>query len=167
MEYQKITNLLGNTSDKVPIFITKKWIEVHDQSGRTYNTNKQIRFKTLMLRSDLCDFSDACIVIVTNPNNDAYGKKLAFKNSAPFTGCISKINNTLIDNAKDLDIVMPMCNLIEYSKNYRKTTRILWNYYRDEPNSGTEGNYSIKNSKSFDYKTSITEKLEGNNCRKR
>ena len=63
MEYQKITNLLGNTSDKVPRFITKKWIEFHDQSGETYNTNKQIRFKTSMLRSDLCDYSDVYIVV--------------------------------------------------------------------------------------------------------
>ena len=63
MEYQKITNLLGKKSDKVHRFVTKKWIEVHDQSGETYNTNKQIRFKTSMLRSDLCDFSDAYIVV--------------------------------------------------------------------------------------------------------
>ena len=76
MEYKKITNLLGNTSDKVPRFITKKWIEIHDRSAGTYNTNKQMRFKTSMLRFDLCNFSDACIVVkgkiaVTNPNNDA------------------------------------------------------------------------------------------------
>ena len=63
MEYQKSTNLLGNIPDKVPRFITKKWIDVHDQSAETYNTNKQIRFKTSMLRSDLCDFSDAYIVV--------------------------------------------------------------------------------------------------------
>ena len=65
MEYQKITSLLDNTSDKVPRFITRIWIEVHDQSGTTenrYNPNKQIRFKTSMLRSDLCDYSDAYIV---------------------------------------------------------------------------------------------------------
>ena len=83
MECQKITNLLGNTSDKVPRFITKKWIEVHDQSGETHNINKQIRFKTLMLRSDLCDYSDAYTVakgktIVTNPDNDAYDKIFSF-----------------------------------------------------------------------------------------
>ena len=133
MEYQKITNLLGNTSDKVPRFITKKWIEVHDQSGHAenrYNLKQQIRFKTSVLRSDLCDYSDANIVVkgninVPNPDNDACDKKLAFKNNAPFTGCISKINNTLIDNAEDLDVVMPMYNLIEYSKNYRKTTGSL------------------------------------------
>ena len=63
MEYQKITNLLGNISDKVPRFITKIWVEVYDQSGETYNANKQIRFKTSMLRSDLCDYSDAHIVV--------------------------------------------------------------------------------------------------------
>ena len=63
MEYQKITNVSGNTSDKVPRFITKKWAEVHDQSGETYSTNKQIRFKILMLRSDLRDYGDACIVV--------------------------------------------------------------------------------------------------------
>ena len=115
-----------------------------------------------MLQSDLCDYTDTYIVAkgtinVTDPNNDAYDKKLAFKNNAPFISCISKINNTLIDNAEDLNIVIPMNNFIEYSKNYSKTTGSLWNYYRDEPNSGAEGNinYSIKDSKSFDYKASI------------
>ena len=100
MEYQKITNLLGNTFDKLPRFITKKWIEVHDQSGTAenrYKTTKQIRFKTPMLRSDLCDYNDAYIVVegkitAGDPNNDAYDKTLAFKNDAPFTSCISKIN---------------------------------------------------------------------------
>ena len=88
-------------------------------------------------------------------------KKLDFKNNTPFISCISKINDTLIDNAEDLDLVMPMYNLFEYSKNYLKTSRSLWNYYRDEPNSGAEGDvdHSIKNSKSFDYKANITGKL--------
>ena len=89
MEYQKITNLLGTTPNEMPRFITKKWVEVHDQSGSAddrYKPNKQIRFKTSMLRSDLCDFSDAYIVVkgkitVTDPNNDAYDKKLTFKNN--------------------------------------------------------------------------------------
>ena len=173
MQYQKITNLLCNIPDKVPRFITKKWIEVHDQSGVTYNTNKQIGFKTSMLRSDLFDYSDAYIVVkgkitVVGPNNDAYDKKLALKSNAPFTSCISKINITLIDNAEDLDVVMPMYTLIEYSKNCLKTSGSLRNYYKDEPNSGAEGGvgYSIKNSKSFGYKTSITGKLEGNNVKK-
>ena len=126
-----------------------------------------------MLRSDLCDYSDAYIVvkgkiIVINPENDAYDKQLAFKNNAPFTSCILKTNNILIDNAKDLDIVVPIYNLLQHSKNYRKTTGSLWNYYRDEPNNGAVGNinYSMKYSKSFNYKTSNTGKLEGKNVEK-
>ena len=83
-----------------------------------------------MLRSDLCDFSDAYIVVegditVLRGNNNAFDKKLAFKNDAPFISCISKINNTLIDNAEDLDTVMHVYNLVEYSKNYSKTTGSL------------------------------------------
>ena len=82
MEYQKITNLLGNTPGKVPRFITKKWIEAHDQSGETYKTNKQIRFKTSMLRSDLCDFRDAYNVvkgdITVQGANDLDKKKQTF-----------------------------------------------------------------------------------------
>ena len=83
MECQKITNLFGNIPDKVPRFITKKWLEVHDQSGETYKTNKQIRFKTPMRRSVLCDYSDAYTAvegtITVEGDNDAYDKKLAFK----------------------------------------------------------------------------------------
>ena len=66
MEYQKITKLLGKTLDEIPRFITKEWVKVHDQSGSAddrYKPNKQIRFKTLMLRSDFCDFSDAYIFV--------------------------------------------------------------------------------------------------------
>ena len=93
MDYQKIINLLDTTSDNTPRFITKKSIEVHDQSGKSYNINKQIRFKTCILQSDLCDYSDAYIVVKENiavrrANNDAYHMKLAFKNNAPFISCI-------------------------------------------------------------------------------
>ena len=92
MEYQKIINLLNTTSDNVPRFITKKWIEVHDQSGGSYNINKQIRFKTSILESDLCDYSDAYIVVkgtitVQTENNrviDGYNRNLILKNNASF-----------------------------------------------------------------------------------
>ena len=128
MEYQKITNLLRTTPNEMPRFITKKWVEVHDQSGSAddrYKPNKQIRFKTSMLRSDLCDYSDAYIVVkggivFTKANGrrviDIRNRFLAFKNNAPFTNCISKINNVLIDNAEDLDIVMPVYNLLSIVK---------------------------------------------------
>ena len=80
-----------------------------------------------MLQLDLCNYSDVYIVVrgtitILDPNNDAYDKKLAFKNNAPFISCISKTNNTLMDSAEDLDIVMPMHNLTEYSKNYSETS---------------------------------------------
>ena len=137
--------MLGTTIDEIPRFITKKWVKVHDQSGsadKRYKPNKQIIFKTSMLRSDLCDYPDAYIVVkgnivLTKANGrstiDIRNRFLAFKNNAPFTNWISKINNLLIDNAEDLDVVMPMYNLLQYSKNYRKTTGSLWNYYRDKP----------------------------------
>ena len=130
MEFQKIANFLNTTSDDkdLPRFVTKKWIEVYDQSEKNYNPNKEIRIKTSMLRSDLCDFSDAYIVVkgditVTNPNNAKRNKAVAFKNNAPFINCISKINGVKNDNAEDLDVVMPMYNLLEYSKNYKENNR--------------------------------------------
>ena len=154
MKYQNITNFLNTTSDNAPRFITKKWIEVHEQSFSAedrYKPSKQMRFKKSMLRSDLCNFSDAYTVVKgTNPLTklnvrgiiDIRNSFLAFKNNAPFTNCISKINNVLIDNAEDLDVVMLMYNLLEYSKNYRKTTGSLWNYYRDEPHDFPANNYN-------------------------
>ena len=155
MESQKIVNFLNtNSAENLPRFVTKKWIEVYDKSGGNYNINKEIRIKTSMLRSDLCGYSDAYIVVkvtitVVRPNNAKRNKATAFEN-APFINCISKINAVKIDNAEHLDVVMPMYNLLKYSKNYRKTTS-LWNYYRDEPS-----NPLSSNSESFKYKTSIT-----------
>ena len=85
---------------------------------------------------------------------------MVFKNNAPFINCISKINGVRTDNAEDLDVVMSMYNLLEYSKNYKKTTGSLWNYYRDEPSSSIGANNitrSIVNSESFAYKASFME----------
>ena len=130
MEYQKITNLLDTASDNVARFIIKKWVEIYDQSGSAtdrYKPSKQVRFKKSMPHSDLCDYSDAYIIVewtitVTHPSDANYKKKLTFKNNAPFISCITKINNSIVDNAEYLDIVIPTCNLIEYNKNYSKTT---------------------------------------------
>ena len=139
--------MLGTTIDKIPRFITKTWVDVHDQSGSAddrYKPKKQIRFKTSMLGSGLCDYSDAYIFVkgditLTKTNGrgviDIRNKFLAFKNNVRFTTCISKIINVLTDNAEDLDIVMPIYNMLEDSKNYKKTTGSFWNYYRDEPNN--------------------------------
>ena len=94
---------------------------------------------------------------------------LIFKNNALFINCITKIDGIKIDNVEDLDVVMPMYNLLEYSKNYKKTTESLWNYYRDEPNSSTDNDnitHSILNSKSFDYKASLISSVTHNNLTK-
>ena len=171
MEFNKINNLLGSAHDKVPRFITKKWIEVQSQSGNTYNTSKPIRFKISVLRSDLCNCSDAYVwvkgtITDTDPsNNGNFDRRLTLKNNAPFISCISKINGELVENAEDLDIVITMYNLLEYSKNYEKTSGSLFNYYRDEPKDLDEGdgdnavNISIRGSNSFDYKTKIVGSL--------
>ena len=129
MEYQKIANLLNNESNKPSRFRTRNWVEINDEVRATYSYNKQIKFKKSMLRSSLCDYSDAYILVTGNitVNNTAAdgsaanntNRKVIFKNCAPFTYCISKINNTQTDNAEHIDIVMPMYNLIEYSKLFK------------------------------------------------
>ena len=157
IEFQKIVNFLNTNSDEnLPRFVTKKWIEVYDQWGGNYIANKEIRIKTSMLRSNLCDYSDTYIVVkgiiaVVRPDNSKRNKATIFKNNAPFINCISKINWVKIDNAKDLDVLMPMYSLLEYSKHYRKTAGSLWNYYREEPS-----NPLSSNSEFFKCKTGIT-----------
>ena len=136
--------------------IQKTWVEINDESRGTY-TGNNIKFKTTMLRPNLCDYADAYILVkgtITITGNarpetdwrrtaakswaarqaDERDKGVTFKNCAPFVKCISIINNTEIDNDKDIDIVMPMYNLIEYSDNYSKTSGSLWQYYKDDPN---------------------------------
>ena len=166
MELQKIANFLDTTPDDkdLPKFVTKKWIEIYDQSAKNYSPNKEIRIKTSMLRSNLCNFSDMFIVlegdITLEGDNNANkrNKNLAFKNSGPFINCVPKVNGKKIDNAEDLDVVIPMHNLLEYSKIYRKTTGSLRNYYKDEPSDPLSSN-----SESFKYKTSIVGKTRQNN----
>ena len=143
MEYQKIANLLNDGSSKPSKFKTRNWVEINDEARGTYSPNKQIKFKTSMLRSSLCDYSDAYILVKGNiaVNNTAAAgaaanntnEKVIFKNCAPFSNCISKINNTDIYNAEYIDIVMSMYNLIKYSDNCSKTSGSLWQYYKDIP----------------------------------
>ena len=156
MEYQKISNLMDDTSNKPSKFRTKNWVEINDESRGTYNVNSQIKFKTTILKCSLCDYSDAYILfkgtITINGRGadaaarqaDKRDKGVAFENCASFTNCISEINNTQVDNAKDIDIVMPMYNLIEYSDNYAKTTGSLRQYLRDEPDDDLEDSESFK-----------------------
>ena len=176
MEYDKINNLLlseDNENEALSKFVTREYVRINSLLD-TYNENKSIRFKTPMLRSSLCDYSDAYILVkgtitVTAPgvNNNANNirdkrnRPLILKNNAPFVSCITRINGELIEDADDLDIVMPMYNLLEYSKNYRKTIGSLYNYYRDElTNDGNDNfnNRNVVNSEAFKYKN----KMAGN-----
>ena len=138
MGYQKIANLLDDASNQPSRFKTKNWVEINDESRGTYSGNSQIEFKTTMLKSSLCDYSDAYILVkgkikIKGAGDDAAARQaderdtgVASKNCAPFINCISDINNTQIDHCKDVDIVMPLYNLLEYSDNYAKTTISLW-----------------------------------------
>ena len=137
MKYQKIPNLLNSAWNEPTKFRTKNWVEINDESRGTY-TCDDIKFKTTMLRSNLCDYADAYILVkgritITGDGDDGAArwaderdKGVILKSCAPFTNCISRINNTDIDNAKYIDIVKPMYNLIEYRDNYSKTFGSLW-----------------------------------------
>ena len=181
MEYDKINNLLcseelgssvDSESENLSKFVTSQYVRVNSLSN-TYDENKSIRFETPMLRSDLCDYADAYILvngtitvngIVNEVENEIIrrNRKLMLKNNAPLVSYITRINNELIEDADDLDVVMPMYNLLEYSKNYRKTIGSLYNYYRDEltndniPANNVFSNIRVVNSNTFKYKNDIT-----------
>ena len=167
MEYDKINNLLGSESENLSKFVTREYVRINSLSN-TYDENKSIRFKTTMLRSDLCNYADAYILVNgiitvtanTGANNirDKKNRKLILKNNVPFVSCITRINGALIEDTDDLDIVMPMYNLLEYSKNYRKTIGSLYNCYRDEltnDNNNNFANRNVVNSNTFKYKNKI------------
>ena len=167
--YQKIANLLESTSDNPSKFRTRNCVEINDESRGNY-ANSDIRFKTTMLRSNLCDFADSYILVkgtitITAAGDDAAARQaderdkgVTFKNCTPFTKRISRINNTDIDKAHNIDIVMPMYNLTEYSDNYSKTSGSLWHYYKDIPHD------NLTDSESFKSKIKITGKtpVDGN-----
>ena len=139
MKYQKIANVLESTSDNLSKFRTRNRVEIDDESRGNYAIS-DIRFETTKLRSNLCDYADSYILVkgtitIAGTGDDAAARRadernkgITFKNCAPFTKCISRINNTDIDNAYDIDIVMRMYNLIEYSDNYSKISGSLWQY---------------------------------------
>ena len=163
MEYDKINNLLlskDNESEQLSKFVTREYVRVNSLLD-TYNENKSIRFETPMLRSNLCDYSDAYILVkdTITVNGAVNGAENDITSNAPFVSCITRINGELIEDADDLDIVMPMYNLLEYSKNYRKTIGSLYNYYRDElSNDNNPDNFlniNVVNSETFKYKNKI------------
>ena len=164
MEYQKIINLLDNISNQPSKSRTKNWVEINDDARRTYNKNGQIKLKTSLLKSSVSDHSDVHIRVSGTITIDGAGadynskrlnernKGVIFKYCAPFDDCISEIKNAQIYNGKDLNVLMPMHNLTQYSDSYSKTSGTLWQYFRDDPNDNIVASDSLK------FKISITGK---------
>ena len=162
--------MLDNAWNKPSKFRTRNWVEKNDDIRGAYSPNKQIRFKTAMLRSSFCHYSDAKIFVkgdITVNNKAAAGaianntnKKVIFKNRAPFTNCVSIINNTQIDNSEYIDTVMPMYNWTQYSNNYSQTSGSLWQYCKEIPavnNAGNTIDFNCANATdSFNFETKIT-----------
>ena len=151
MEHDKINNFLDSENENLSKFVTRNYVKVNSLSN-TYNENKSNKFKTPLLRSHLCAYADAhifvngTITVAGNQPRDRQNRPLILKNNAPFVSCITRISNELIEDADDLDIVMPMYNLLEYSKNYRKTIGSLHNYYRGELNDDANLNNFANNN---------------------
>ena len=164
MVNQKIVNLLSDVNNSSSVFATRKWYVFNDQNNTDYGEGNEdsttIKFETKVIKSNLCDYSDAYILVtgdITATGGDA-NTRVAFKNCAPFTKCITHINDEHVDNADNLDIIMPMYNLIEYSDNYSDTSGSLWQFKRDESpvtNAENPDNISVDNSISFKYKSSF------------
>ena len=132
MEHQKRLNLLNEASDST--FVTKKWNIVNNESNANYDIENEIIYYTKVSKSNLCDYNDAYIlvrgnIITMRCNNPT---QVAIKNCAPFISCITKIDGLTTDDAENLDLVMPMYNLIECSSNYTDMIGSLWFYSGDE-----------------------------------
>ena len=166
MENQKIINLLDKIDTDSKHFATKKWYIINDENNPNYGVNKDtgadnrdtIKYDTRVLKPDLCDYAEAYILIdgtirATAANANT---RLALKNCAPFTKCNLEINDEYVDTAENLDIVMPMYNLIEYSDNYQGSSATLYQYKRDEPpEDDAVADLTADNSSSFKYKVSL------------
>ena len=168
MESQKIINLLNNNDIESQKFTTKKWHIINDQNNGQYGGGNEndstIKFETKVTKSNLCDYSDAYILVIgnitaTESNNN--GNNVAFKNCAPFTKCITHINDEHL-TSENLDIIMPMYNLLEYSDNYKDSSGSLYQFKRDEP-PDNNGDVSVDNSSSFKYKSSLLGNMVINN----
>ena len=170
--------MLDNTPNQPSMLRKKNWVEINNDACGTYNIISQIKFKTKMLKSSLYDYSDAyvlvqgTITITTGPpatdavteRTDERNKRVIFKNYAPFTDWISEINNAQVDDAKDLDVVIPMYKLIEYSDNYSKTPESLLQYYRNEPHDAAILNFeSLKPQTQYNNTTTTTTTTNNNN----
>ena len=165
MENQKIINLLNKDDIDSKHFATKKWYIINDENNTNYGVNKDtgannagtIKYDTRVLKPNLCDYAESYILVDgTIRAGGADGNtRLALKNCAPFTKCNLEINDEHVDTAENLDIVMPMYNLIEYSDNYQDSSATLYQYKRDEPPADLANNLATNISSSFKYKVDL------------
>ena len=166
MENQKIINLLDKIDTDSKHFATKKWYIINDENNTNYGVNKDtgadnpdtIKYDTRVLKPNLCDYAEAYILIDGTVRAAAadVNTRLALKNCAPFTKCNLEFNDENVDTAENLDITMPMYNLIEYSDNYQDSSTTLYQYKRDEPpESNAIADLTVDNSSSFKYKISL------------
>ena len=133
MESQKIINLLNSNNTESPKSATKRWYIIHDQNsgGNPYGDGKNnvsIKYDTKVIKANLCDYSEAYILVTGDIKNKPANSTVAFKNCAPFRTCNVNINDEYVDQAEYLDVVMPMYNLLEYSNNYQDTTGSLYQF---------------------------------------
>ena len=166
MENQKIINLLNKDDIDSKHFATKNWYIINDENNKNYGVNKNtgennpdtIKYATRVLKPNLCDYAEAYILVdgtvraaAANANT-----RLALKNCVPFTKCNLEVDDEHVDTAENLDIVMPMHNLIEYSDNYQDSSATPYQYKRDEPPEVDPiSNLPVNNSSSFKYKVEL------------
>ena len=169
METQKIVNLLNDSEKLNSKFVTRKWYIINDQNngqyGRGNENDSTIKFESKVIKPNLCDYSDAYILVTGDIKVKAAAAdtNVAFKNCAPFTRCVTHINDEHVETAENLDIIMPMYNLIEYSDNYADSSGSLYQFKRDESsinNAGNLLNVALDNSTSFKYKASLSGKSD-------
>ena len=166
MENQKIINLLDKIDTDSKNFATKKWYIINDENNTNYGVNKDtgadnpdiIKYDTRVLKPNLCDYAEAYILVdgIIRATNAANATRLALKNCAPFTKCNLEINDEDVNTAENLDIVMPMYNLIEYSDNYEDSSATLYQYKRDgPPEDDAVADLTADSSSSFKYKINL------------
>ena len=164
MENQNIISLLNKSDTKSRHFATKKWYITNDENNTNYGVDKDtgennpdtIKYSTRVLKPNLCDYADAYILVngTIRATNAVNATRLVLKNCAPFTKCNLEINDEYVNTAENLDIVMPMYNLIEYSDNYQDSSATLYQYKRDGPPNNNV-NLTANNSTSFKYKVNL------------
>ena len=162
MESQKIINLLDTNDNESQKFATKRWYIINDNNAYGNGADgTTIKYETEVIKPNLCDYSDAYISVTGNIQNKPANSIVAFKNCAPFRTCDVTINDEHVEKAEDLDIVMPMYNLLEYSDNYQNSAGRLYQFKRDEPpDDNADVRYATS---SLVYKSKLIKGTDNNN----